>query len=1261
MARELSVNLTNEMESTSRNPRSTVTVERFLPEWTAQISGLTGPEYEQYAHGHAVAVYDRPPGTPSGSPGFTSLFPFGLANPSTATTESIIFRARSGSYANPRDGRLYFAVIKDSDLEDPTTWESLWIATSVTGLMHPAWTTESGGGWYGGSIAVATYNNGGTPYGRVFYIRANGYLYCCDVNLSTGAVGISTAIANLGAGAAQMESMQIGCCKYDEVFVLMNQEVEAGLAGWHEDVYGSFIRRYYYSGSWQADNSFFFHTHAEGGLVRDGPDEGSAFTSASRMATTTQWGKRPCGGMGVNNIDDDTVVVSLGMTHWRKWGYDTHAQGIMSFIYHRDSSWWQRNWEADRADFNEDTRLNIAAFARGFEVEGSQFVTWTRFIEPSDYAQTPTGQTIPRTLETVFAKLSDDGKCITDMQYLGDPDDLNAASIVAVNHSGSKKLYAIGWRSVYESDPAALVCDAGDDAVDMADYLNSWTLARNNRSGMTLTLPLFDPSIITAADTLVKSGALAKIDFGNATEQVQVGQGYLDLTTPSLSVSADGIFSENASVVARADKMLQDTRAGWEDAGLPQTVMTVPPDDPVKHIGSTNGYWQVATMTWPDLFFSGTFGDLEGEKCYRLLSFPYANTGGGGGDGDPGKCLTSRKKHMGTWFKDWAKLAQPPMVDGAIEASVRFGDIYDQANFDFATVGGTQVYTTVNRDNGVITHIQWRTGGYSGSIWNTVYQYACMAGLICHAPEIGRKYAFVWEAWSDFSSSSHTDDTWTGLNFDAADYSTHGTGQNKLYLLVSDYDGDDWVHESVAGGITATGLTPGQPADLKMQVLGGTIYCYYRLHSTGTPNQWRFAFSYKAGRFGAGNFGLVGRGHAGIQWDDLYPGVQYIKKCDNYVDFWDIKMSDAVMDEPVESHLRRRCWQGFTETEFVPKTNDAVRIVSSGSYFSYDTPVTNLCIDFKVNIASTREAGVFVRGVSLGAPTNECMKIGLVAHNTANSATNTVYYYAVKRYYVGGAEQAASREYSPIPIQLEGSTPVPVRVTVRGAIYSVWIAGNYAGHFVDETALGLYYGLYATGASATFTDVYVPELYEIPAHAGSQTGESMDQALRRALGKRRIKSYFTWDGKLKFSYFSDHDEGPAFEDTLEQSSYQKNDRFYSVVTVEGANDAKATFTSPVLLALGRRAKTIANPEIYHREHCYVEAQAICAELYEGQVQESFSGIPDIRLDPEDEAEITQSRQNIAGNFLVDDVSINFKMGESPDSKMSVSTRQSVVL
>lgn len=1215
-----------EFESLDRTPYSLVTVERWLPEWSAQISGLSPGKQEQYAHGHSVSV----------------------AVDGNGAGEDIIFRARSGSWANPNDHILYVAVIKGSDLDDPTLWDNLWVSTGSFGVMRPAWTANSGS-QHGGSVATTIWDDAGTLKGRAFWFTSAGQLRYVDVTLSTGAISAVTTIDDIIGDSRQLASMQLGVTRYDEVFVLLNQLVESSLAGWHKDVWGTFIRRYYDSGGWQTDDSFHLLTHAEGGLVRDTPLEGGDFGDTSHDLLAQNWEKRGCGGLAVTNIDDNTVVVSLGMTHWRRWGYDTHSQGLRSFVYHRDSGWWGQGFEADRSDFTEGARLAFSTFAKGFEIEGANFISWNRSCEPSDFEQQYNSIAIPRIEEVVYAKLSANGKHLTQFVHLGDQDNLTAAAIIALNHSGAKQLYAIGWRSVYESPPAAFLCSVPSaDRQDLADYALGWSVSRNNRQGMAVDVTLEDPSIVNTTPTIVKAGALARVVLGNPTIQTPVGQGFMETDRPSLEVDAEGNFAEGATANFRADDLLLNTRAETIEDVLPQKVIHIPPEDPVLHIQLSKGVWGLDRMEWPTTFFPGSFDALQNQPCWRLSSFPFAQTGG--------DLLTERK---GTWFKDITWLAMDPMVDGAIETSVRFGDPYNQANFSFDS-GGTTVYATLTRNNGVITQIQWRTGGFGGTIFNTVNQSAVMGGLLFHAPEVGRKYNFVWEYNANFAVSSHTDDTWTQENFDRADYSSHGTGFNRLYLIVTDYDGNNWVNKSVQS--ITTGLTLGQPADLRVQVLGGTIHCYYRAHSTGTPNQWRLAFTHKAGRFGAGRFGLVGRGHGGLVWQAFQNGIQKIARTINVVDFWNINLSNAIEDTPMEDHLRRYAWRGYTETEFRPLVEGDSRTVAAGSSFAYADLLENPVLNFKVSIpASGNEAGVYLRGVDPGLPTDECIKLGLVPHSTPNSSLNPINYYAVKRRFSGGAEVTTARAYSPIPIQLLPGKPVPVRVSVQGPVYSLWIAGNYVGHFVDETALGLYYGFYAEGGTATFSEIYVPELYEVTGSAVLEANQAMNDAIKKVIGRRRVRAYFTPDGKLKFSYFLVRDPAPNLhENYYWRSSLRRNPRYLSKVRVQGSN-AYAIFQSEVLAARGQRYEVVSNAEIQHREFAYREAQKIITEIAEQQLQLTLSGLPDPRLNPEAEAIATISEQSLAGGFVIVDVTINFNFGEEPKADMTVNARQQVAI
>lgn len=1231
-----------EMESTHRTPASRVTVERWLPEWTARVSGLSGGATEQYAHGHSAAV------APDGS----------------AAGEDIICRARSGSFASPQNGTLYVAIIRDTDLDTPANWDTLFTSTGITGLMYPAWTANSGAS-HGGSIAVVW---SGTNF-RMFYLKSDGSLCYVDVSY-TGVVGTPATIASLGAGA-QLASMQLAACTHTEVFVLLNQQVEASLAGWQPAVYGTFIRRYAFSGSWAAYDSFPFHLQAEGGLVRDTPDEGSDFGDTSAAGMTAQWGKRLCGGLGACQIDANTVMVSLGLTTWRRWGYDTHSQGLVTFIYHRDADWWERGAESDLLDFNEDSRLRFSGLARAWQIEGWNFAGWSSFAEPSDYEQTTTTVSLPRITETVMAKVSSDGRFLTQPVYLGSVDELSAATVVAANHGGGKKLYALGWRSVYEAEPAAFLCSV-DAPQDLSGEAQGWTLRRDNRRGMELNIDLVDPGPVIDANSVAKSGALARAYFGTPGEVVQVGQGFVDINTPDLQVSRDGAFSEGATLNCRADEPLLSTRADFTEDILSQNV-TVIEEANINQVTIERGSWVGATIGWPDRFFAGTYPGLNGKVVWRLQSFPLSNVEeNGDNQGGTSDLLTGlvtnpafgRTHLVGSWFKDIMWLNAAPQLDGMIQASVRFGNDNDQGNY-YASYNryGTALYATVTKTNGRVVRIVYSSQDYGGTNFfpnaGDMIQVADMAGVMMHSPETGRRYAFVWEDNSDFAASSHMGGPWNGELYDEVNYSSSpGVGPNRLYLVVLDNNGSSWVAESVAG-LAATGLTQGHPADLRMQIVGGTIYCFYRAHSTGTPNAWRFAFSHKAGRFGPGKFGLIGRGHGPVQWSRLEPGLPYIRRLNNWVDFWNIQVSDTARDQTLRDHLQRACWRGFTETEFRSEVDEASRTVTSGSSHNYATPVENLAMDFKLSLGNGVEGGVFVRGVSSVTPLNECIRLGLVASSTANSAGNAVTTYLVKRRYAGGSQTAL--EYAPLPIRLVPNTPVPVRVTVNGAVYSVWIGGIYAGHFVDTTRLGLYFGLYATGGTATFSDIYVPELYEVVDRLTFEVNQGMDEVLGRAIGNRRVKAVYSGEGALKFSYFGDHDEGPAFdENRMWQSSVRKDGRYFSKIRLEGQG-VYAVYQSAVLAARGPRFQVVTNQNITQREFAYKEARAIVQEQAERQQQATFTGLIDVRINPEDVTEITASRQEIAGQYIVDDVSLDFELSENPKAEMRLSVRQTVAL
>lgn len=1295
MSITLSSTLTTEMASLSRRHASRATVEQWLPEWSPVLSGLSSSKQEQYAHGHAAAV----------------------APNANGAGEDVLFRCRSGHYNAAGDSvgnsYLYISVLKGTDLDNPANWDSKWTNAGAAGLMWPAWTANSGG-QYGGSLACVWT---GSVF-RVFFSTSSGYIYQLDFNTSGAQVGALVQVAALGTNSLRLASMQFASCNANELFVAMigltsdfTLEDPTPTATWQKPVYGSMLYRYVWSGAaWVQDARFPFYTHMECALMRDSQfkfgGDGTGYGNdvwgnGSANAITAQWGKRPCGGLAANEIDANTVVVSAGFTFWKRYGYNTHNQGILSFTFYRDSGLWERNFEAGLSDYVNE-RLDFDAFARGCKVEGNNFLVWSRNVEPSDFDQLDTTQSLPRTREVVYAKISADGKFLTQYQYLGSQDDLTSAAIVAVNHAGSKSLYALGWRAVYKSDPAGFACTVPNPQ-DLELCCDGWQTQVSNRWSMQTDLNIEDASALFVEDTKLKPGYLVRIYAGTPSEQVQIAQGLIDTISPSLSLEQE---THRAKAVARAEKGLLDPRSEEMHDTLPQQTLRVAPTDPIKNIAVHNGYWDVQLMEWPSHYFPGSYDHLQLQNCYRLLSFPYANTGGDQGPGYPGMCLDQRAQHKGTWFNDLAWTGASSTVDGSVQASVRFGTNVNKGNFTFWAREGSQVYAQVLKQNGIIMGINWRTGSYSGPRFNPppeanapwgVAQHALMAGVICHAAEVGKKYAFVWECNSYFggfsnnvfNGSSHTDDTWRKENFDRADYSAHGVGWNRLYLIESDYDETNpkwndpaaprWIHKSIAGGLNVNGiLTPGQPADLRMIVIGGTIYCFFRPHHlyNQAPSQWYYAFNYEAGRFGAGRFGIIGRGHAGIQWDSLFyqnqngnvTGRDKVPQYDNYVDFWDVNVSDGVKDKSLEEAVQRHAWQGFTPTVFNSTVSDAGPVnLASGAIKAYTPAVENLTVDFKVKLtAAGNEAGVIVRAVNTGLTNGAHFRVGIVAGGALPGAGGQVTTYGVFRYFTGGGEDPKYVQYGPFPLTVPHNVPVPVRITSRGNIYSIWIAGNYAGHFLEDLAGGPYFGLYASGTNvggvaATFTGVRVPELYEIPEISSIDVNQTAFDAIKKLLGKRSIKGVFQPTGSVRVSYFETHDTGPTFQDSLTQSAVRLSDRFASIVRVDGAYTF-ATYASEVLLKFGRRFMQVSLPDIFHREFAFREAKNICTRMAEDQVQSTFEGLPDYRVQPEDKIEIFVDQQDIAGHYLVDDVSHTFQMDQDdPQASSTISTRRSVVI
>jgi hypothetical protein len=717
------------------------------------------------------------------------------------------------------------------------------------------------------------------------------------------------------------------------------------------------------------------------------------------------------------------------------------------------------------------------------------------------------------------------------------------------------------------------------------------------------------------------------------------------------------------------------------------------------------GWWLLRKANWPEKFFTGVYDHLASILVYRMEAFPWAMTGGGsvnlkpGQYGGPGEVADPRKDYKrGTFFNDIAWVTLEPHIDAAIQAAVRFGDDINYGNFSFRANSGCAVSTQIHRTNGLIDYIKWFSddcGMPPGAdcpdpdCWNYVPQGSTMVGLICRAVQgdysddvAGKKYIFCWEANSDFglgeddsNRGSHLGDRagayWGTLVHDRPDYGEFPVGRNKLYLMLSDFDDGDpdwqsnnrWIHQAIAH-TDATGLTPGKAAEMKLQVLGGVIHCFYRPYWEGNNPRtlWRHAFSHNSGHNGAGRVGLVARGHSGIQWDTLWPGRNYIDQTDNVCDFWDIEATDGVRDMNLEELATHYAWQGLTETEFRSDVNVAGPVVVNANtlYTGINYPVENPCLDFTVEISDDGgEAGVFVRAVTNGDPLADCVLFGIVANSTYKNGDKTLNCYVVFRRYEDGNEVADVRDYSPCPFQIKPNTPYRVRVSLRNDLYSMWVEGNYVGHFHLDEELGQYFGLYANNENATFTNIRLPELHEIFENATLDPGQDMMGAIKAGIGHRHIKGVWRPYGKLLISYFKNHDIGPSFENNLLQNQYEQSDQFYSAVEVLGASQ-RATYANSNLMARGRRYTQVNNPNLMTVEACYREARLILQEIAEQMVQATFTSPPDVRLEPEDQTNIIITQQEVNGTYMVDDIVISFDL-DKHQAEMQTSTRQQYIL
>jgi hypothetical protein len=1276
MILSVSADFITRMGQLARYPRVKFTSELFLPSWSEEVAASE----LAYASGHGCAVMVD--GVEAG--------------------EDVLFRARVST-----DGVLYVAAIAEDDLEDPETWEALFVSSGITGLVRPDWIGNTAPD-QGAMLEVVA----GPTYFHVFAFLQVGELWEYQFDTS-GTLHSSAKVANVDIDS----SMQIAACKHNELFLLRITLVEESQSAWQLDVYGSDVWRYVNSGGWAKDsNPFLFCTHARGDLVHDD------YRCDSSADIEAQWGYRPHGGLAAFNIDDDTALVVIGMRYFFRKAYYTHTQAVMGFIYHRDNGIWERSFDNDDADYDDENRLWLTVHCASSQIDDRLLLSFVRLTEPSDFEQTAGEENIPRHLETVAARISSDGRFITQFQHVGSAADYAHVRFVAINHGGIKTLWAIAAEAISKSEPAHWMCDVpARQRFDMALVTNNFSTSRTNAWSMDISTKMVNASLVEVSD-LLKPGRMLRVWYGEwlstelGIEYMQLGQAYIDSASPVFNMAQR---SDSGTLVGRAELQLLDTRAEVIDDKFPlqelfclpeesagtQTYTAFMQDKEVnwsfpQQLIIKQGWWTMVKPKWPTLFFAGNYPDLEsGDRLVCAMeSTPFAFTGGGPVDlapgipGGPGDIADDRKNaKAGSMFNDVSWTILEPAVDGCISAVGRFGDNTGQANFSFRALTGCEVNTKIVRSNGLITHIEWFSDDcgsppgdeWGDNQWNDTWQESCMFGLVCRAVHDdldekgnGKKYMFIWEAQSDWAKGSHLEDQWGrfGEAFDKADWGALNSGKNKLYLYISDFDetnenwkaDGNWIHRAVAGGITATGLTPGLPAELRLQIYGGTIYCFYRPYGTGNyPKNvaWHHAITHNSAHFGAGKRGLVARGGSTIQWDVLYPGKNVIDRCDNVVHVWDVVDTDGVKDPTFREIITGYAWQGLTETQYrnlVAET--AINHLADTFEAIAASFVENPVIDFKLTIAlNGGEAGLFLR--SIDGSMDNCVSIGLVVNSTYKDGDNVLECYVVKRRYSDGVEDLAGRDFAPSLHHLKPEVPYRCRISVRNNLYTIWCEGAYLGHFLDDTELGSRWGTFASGSAATFDFVELTELHMVPEHALLDPSQTMKDGIDKFIGQRAIKGVFKPTGEVLVSHFADHDDGPDLEASLKQGARNDTNKFASAVAVQGA-ETRATYQSPKLLVRGRHFQEFNFPDLMTSEDCYEEAKAICRRMAEDIIKLQLLALSDARLEPEDRVNVVISEEGTNGTFLIDGLKYDFELkqiGQESLNEMGLEVRQQYIL
>lgn len=976
--------------------------------------------------------------------------------------------------------------------------------------------------------------------------------------------GTSWGAAVTIAVGVNVLALQVASCKVDECFFTDVATVcTQPAASPLPDVTATVIKRAAKSGTWSSSTWSLSWRWQFQKLVR----------------TSATWGNPVWSGLGAVERPDGRVLLATGAICRDALVSGGSQQGVFTFIYDRAAALWWPGPGLSVADYNDDEWF-FDVQVRASLVNGQVWLTWSYEDEPTDLRQTTSFAVVPREAEIVFSR-SLEGDFFTEMEHLSD----EAAAIGSgpVVLLGSK-LYLVGWYHLVTGLATWPVLGEAAPKTEITDQVGGFK-TRHTSAGLggSLGLDVLDPANFSAAPgdrITIQTGAVV----AGSPALTTVAQVLLSDYAPDLSVE-ESIFDGPA----RGEQVKPLVNAQFRDniELHPQNTTRIEPLHDAQFTALA-GDWHIdySNPAW----LSGA--SLTNQRMIAVSSFPTVNQGG--------------------WHQV-ALLSHPVALNGSIEASVRMGLSGYWNNTQ--TLSLYPLPVTVRMVNGY--HSYFYKTGYSALVKYADYS---AVGLIARAQDGNRFYAFVWEgAWSRLQS-----DVWPVLSTkDRIDSNGLGFADNALCLYLFDSDGAGVTYRGLLAKNTGHGLSLGSIAHLKLTLDHSTLRCFYRADST---TAWSLAFSYtEAAGFGAGPFGLYGRGMGGPEADRHHPGLPVEYR--NRAWLWDIKISEAARSASLEEVIRRVAWAGGVECDTDVAISDASRVLSGSSYL-YSSTAVDPWLETEVTLTTGQEAGFLLRAVN----TSNGLRLGLTPGSvgTAKLSLSTV---------AGGV--VTVRQTCPISFAVPAGVALPLRVAALGHWYSAWLGGLHLGTFYYEYAGDKGLGVYGTG---TFANVRMPELFELPGAFTMRAGESVYQALRRLFGSRRLRRFLTPTGQLRLSYFTTRDDGGDVIDRMFRSTRLLSDDFISHARVTGGL-GWAEYKSHTLLLRGRRFVSPVIPSLRSREAMYQEARAIVTESGESLERSVFVGYPNLAWELEDQISQVVTLQGVNGDFIIDSLGLAWQDGE----------------